>query len=168
VRKTINDEEGKKPFPDVVDWIKFSDLSWTTDEKGFFYNVKKFILLLLFRKSNYYLIIHRDILNQKILKIKEQRQMSTRMLRYILKIKFISYDLTLTFFFEKLCYHRLGTPQSEDVLICKDPENPEYEYKAICTLDERFVVILINKDCSVVNKVYLIDLKRTNNQIVGK
>lgn len=44
VRKTINDEEGKKPLPDVIEWVKFSSLSWTIDEKGFIYNVGNFIL----------------------------------------------------------------------------------------------------------------------------
>ena len=65
-------------------------------------------------------------------------------------------------------YHRLKTPQSADVLIYKDPENPEYMFTASCTLDGRFVDITITKDTSPVNKVYLIDLKKTNYQIIGE
>lgn len=28
-----------KDLPDKLDWLKFTDVSWTTDNKGFFYNV---------------------------------------------------------------------------------------------------------------------------------
>jgi hypothetical protein len=46
VRKTINDEEGKKALPDIIEWVKFSSLNWTVDEKGFFYNVEQFYYYL--------------------------------------------------------------------------------------------------------------------------
>ncbi|GET02050.1 prolyl endopeptidase-like protein [Rhizophagus clarus] len=35
VRKTINDEEGKKPLPDVIECVKFSKLSRINDEEIF-------------------------------------------------------------------------------------------------------------------------------------
>ena len=68
----------------------------------------------------------------------------------------------------QLYYHKLGTPQSEDVLICKDPENPEYMFSATSTLDGQYIVINITKDCDPVNQLYLIDLKKTDYQIIGR
>ncbi|GBB87344.1 hypothetical protein RclHR1_01380006 [Rhizophagus clarus] len=123
VRKTINDEEGKKPLPDVIEWVKFSDLSWTIDEKGFFYN-----------------------------RYPEQNDNNDRGTETDNNMNAMLY------------YHRIGTFQSEDILVYKDPENPEYKFKAQCTLDGQFVVISIKKDCNP-NKLYLIDLKKTNYQI---
>jgi prolyl oligopeptidase len=67
-----------------------------------------------------------------------------------------------------LYYHRLGTSQSEDILVYTDPENPEFMFTAESTLDGQFVVIKIEKDCDPVNKLYLIDLKKTNYQVIGK
>jgi prolyl oligopeptidase len=34
----VRDVETGKDLPDVVKWVKFSDISWTTDGKGFFYS----------------------------------------------------------------------------------------------------------------------------------
>jgi len=67
-----------------------------------------------------------------------------------------------------LYYHRLGTPQSEDILIYKDPDNPEYGFSAYCTLDKRYIVICVTKSTDHLNKLYLIDLKETNGKIVGE
>ncbi|RIA79520.1 prolyl endopeptidase [Glomus cerebriforme] len=125
VRKTINDEEGKKPLPDVIEWVKFSSLSWTVDEKGFFYN-----------------------------RFPEPRKTGD---------KGTETDSNKD---SMLYYHRLGTSQSEDILVYKDPENPEYIFTGLTTMDGQFVIIDVTKDCEPVNKIYLIDLKKTNYQII--
>ncbi|CAB5363948.1 uncharacterized protein OCT59_008100 [Rhizophagus irregularis] len=125
VRKTINDEEGKKPLPDVIEWVKFSSLSWTIDEEGFIYN-------------------RYPEPGKKDDKGTETDSNKNAM----------------------LYYHRLGTSQSEDILVYKDPENPEYMFTAQSTLDGQFIVIKIEKDCDPINKLYLIDLKKTNYQII--
>ena len=44
-------------------------------------------------------------------------------------------------FNNKLCYHRLGTPQSADVLVYWRPEHPEWLYGAEVTEDGRWLVI---------------------------
>jgi prolyl oligopeptidase len=67
-----------------------------------------------------------------------------------------------------LYYHRLGTLQSEDILVYKDPENPEYSFSASATTDGQFVIMDIKKDTGPINKIYLIDLKKTNYQIIGE
>ncbi|CAG8528462.1 10080_t:CDS:10, partial [Scutellospora calospora] len=58
------------------------------------------------------------------------------------------------------------TPQSDDILIYKDPSNPEYSYEASVSTDGRFVILTIGKDCDPVNKLWIFDLKKTDYRIV--
>ena len=61
-------------------------------------------------------------------------------------------------------YHRLGTSQFEDILIYKDPENPEYRFSAESTLDGQFIIIETKKGTSASgNKLYLIYLRKLSN-----
>lgn len=46
---------------------------------------------------------------------------------------------------QHLVYHRLGTPQSEDVLVYKRPDHPEWTFGAGVTDDGRYLVIATNK-----------------------
>ncbi|KAF8169488.1 prolyl oligopeptidase [Pholiota molesta] len=45
-------------------------------------------------------------------------------------------------------YHRLGTSQSEDVLIYQDKENPEYMFHVEISEDEQYIFLYILKDSS--------------------
>ncbi|CAG8581416.1 12861_t:CDS:10 [Dentiscutata erythropus] len=65
-----------------------------------------------------------------------------------------------------LYYHKLGTSQSDDILVYKDPSNPEYMYETSISTDGRYVVLKIDKDCAPVNKLWILDLKKTNHQII--
>ncbi|CAJ0643000.1 10713_t:CDS:10 [Entrophospora sp. SA101] len=64
-----------------------------------------------------------------------------------------------------LYYHKLGTKQSEDILIYKDPKNPEHMFTAEISSDGRYVLIYVAKDCEPVNKLWLVDLEKTNGEI---
>ncbi|CAI2184310.1 5744_t:CDS:10, partial [Funneliformis geosporum] len=125
VRKTINDDDGKKPFPDVIEWVKFSEFNWTIDEKGFFY--------------------------QRYPEPNKTDDKGTET------------DVNKN---AMLYYHRLETSQSEDILIYKDPVNPECMFSAESTMDGRYIALTVTKDCDPVNKIYFIDLEKTNRQIV--
>ncbi|KAI0500084.1 hypothetical protein KFK09_018292 [Dendrobium nobile] len=57
-----------------------------------------------------------------------------------------------------LCYHFLGTDQSEDVLCWKDPENPTYMFDAFVTEDGKYITLAISKDYDTVNKLYYCNL----------
>jgi prolyl oligopeptidase len=46
---------------------------------------------------------------------------------------------------QHLVYHRLGTPQSEDVLVYKRPDHPEWTFGAGVTDDGRYLVIATTK-----------------------
>jgi prolyl oligopeptidase len=59
---------------------------------------------------------------------------------------------------QKVYYHRLGTPQSEDRLIAAVPEEPKWFVVANVTDDGRFVVINLRRGSSSENLVRYIDL----------
>jgi prolyl oligopeptidase len=58
----------------------------------------------------------------------------------------------------KLCYHRLGTPQSADVAVYWRPEHPEWLYGAGVTQDGRWLVISVNPGKGENNKILIRDL----------
>jgi prolyl oligopeptidase len=44
---------------------------------------------------------------------------------------------------QKLMYHRIGTPQSEDVLVYKRPDHPDWTFDGTVTEDGRYLIITI-------------------------
>jgi len=60
--------------------------------------------------------------------------------------------------FQKLYYHKLGTPQSEDKLVMEDKENPKYGFGAGVTDDERFLIITVSQGTAPENLLYYKDL----------
>ncbi|KAG8895004.1 hypothetical protein FRB99_000820, partial [Tulasnella sp. 403] len=56
-------------------------------------------------------------------------------------------------------FHRLNTDQSEDVLVFKDPENPEHLFGvSITEFDGRWLELYTSRDTSHKNKLWLADL----------
>ncbi|KAG8654520.1 prolyl endopeptidase [Manihot esculenta] len=60
--------------------------------------------------------------------------------------------------YHELCYHFLGTDQSEDILCWRDPENPKYMFGASVTDDGKYLLLYIDESCDPVNKVYYCDM----------
>jgi len=58
----------------------------------------------------------------------------------------------------KLYYHKLGTSQSEDMLILKDESNPKYGFGPYVTEDEKYLIITVWEGTSL-NMVYFKDLE---------
>ncbi len=54
-------------------------------------------------------------------------------------------SLTESNFYQKVYFHRVGTPQSEDVLVWEDTENKDWRASAAQTDDGRFLVVTIGK-----------------------
>ncbi|CAG8509568.1 15576_t:CDS:10 [Acaulospora colombiana] len=123
--KTTNLEE-QVQLDDAVEWIKFSTISWTHDEAGFFY--------------------------QKYPRPEKDVDKGTET------------DTTKN---AMIYYHKLGTPQTEDILIYKDPENPEYMFNVRISEDGRYVIVDITKDCDPMNKLWIFDLEKSNYEITG-
>ena len=59
---------------------------------------------------------------------------------------------------QKLYYHRLGTPQSEDVLVWEDPDHPEHIVSASVTHDDKYMVLDIRKGCKPENLFWVVPL----------
>ena len=59
-------------------------------------------------------------------------------------------------------FHRLGTPQSEDQLIHRDPKHPDYYYQMVTTEDERFAMLVTGQSTSG-NMLAVKDLQDKNS-----
>ncbi len=62
-------------------------------------------------------------------------------------------------FNNKLYYHRLGTPQEDDVLVYYRPEHPDWQYSGEVTEDGRYLVISIVVGTDARNRVAVRDLE---------
>jgi prolyl oligopeptidase len=69
-------------------------------------------------------------------------------------------------YYQKLFYHRLGTPQSEDVLIYHRPDQKEWGFSGGVTEDGRYLVISVWMGTSPKNLVFYKDLQDANAEII--
>ena len=60
---------------------------------------------------------------------------------------------------QRLYYHRVGTPQSEDLLVAEAPEQPKWGFASSVTDDGRYNVIAIWRGSENANAVWVQDLK---------
>ncbi|MBK9796257.1 MAG: S9 family peptidase [Holophagaceae bacterium] len=65
----------------------------------------------------------------------------------------------------QLCYHRLGTPQSEDALVYQRPDQPEWYLGGSVTDDGRWLVISCGKGTNPESSVFLQDLSRPGSPV---
>lgn len=93
----VLDIDSGKTLDDELKWIKFTNVAWTTDNKGFFYG--RF----------------------------DEPKMGE---------KFKGLNLN-----QKVFYHKVGTPQSEDELIYKRPDHPEWGFTPAITDDGKYLVL---------------------------
>lgn len=77
-----------------------------------------------------------------------------------------SADLKSETVFQKLYFHKLGTPQSEDVMIYDRPDNKEYFVSGGTSEDGRWLVINVSKGTENMNMVYVKDLSKKDSRIV--
>ncbi len=75
-------------------------------------------------------------------------------------------ELQNTNYYNKLFYHRLGTPQSKDVLVYDRPEQKEWAFGGHVTDDGRYLVIDISKGTERKNLVFYKDLKSKDSKVV--
>ncbi len=68
--------------------------------------------------------------------------------------------------FQKLYFHKLGTPQSEDVLIYERRDQPDWGFGGHVSDDGRFLIIAIWQGTDRRNRIYYRDLSRPDAPIV--
>src|SRR5215472_2806835 len=69
-------------------------------------------------------------------------------------------------YFQKLYYHRLGTPQAEDTLIYNRPDNKELGFGGGVTDDGKYLVITVSQGTSPKNRLYYKDLAKPDSPVV--
>jgi prolyl oligopeptidase len=111
----VTDVATSQPLPDEIKWVKFSGISWTKDDKGFFYS--RFPAV---EAGKAYQSLNRD---------------------------------------QKVYYHRLGTPQSDDVVVWYDASQPEWNYGAEVSEDGRYLIITTTQGTAPKNQVHVKDLQ---------
>jgi prolyl oligopeptidase len=74
--------------------------------------------------------------------------------------------LRATNYFQKVYFHKLGTPQSEDVLVYERPDQKDWLFGGNVTEDGNFLIITVYQGTDVKNRVYYKDLKAANAPVV--
>ena len=70
-------------------------------------------------------------------------------------------------YYQKLYYHKLGTPQSEDALIYKRDDQKEWGFQGFVTDDGRYLIIHISEGTDPKNRVYYKDLTKPASDVVA-
>lgn len=68
--------------------------------------------------------------------------------------------------FQKLYYHRLGTPQADDVLVYHRLDQPDWGFNGSVTEDGRYLIISVWQGTDPRNLVFYKDLSDPNSEIV--
>ena len=74
--------------------------------------------------------------------------------------------LKATNYFQKVYYHKLGTSQSEDVLVYEQPDQKDWLFGGTVTEDGNYLIITIYQGTDVKSRVYYKDLKAKEAPVV--
>jgi prolyl oligopeptidase len=66
----------------------------------------------------------------------------------------------------KLYYHRLGTPQSEDRLVYERPDQPNWGFSGSVSQDGNYLLISISEGSAPINRIYYKDITQQNSDVV--
>jgi len=69
-------------------------------------------------------------------------------------------------YFQKLYFHRLGSPQSDDTLIYDRPDQKEWGFGGFVTDDGRFLIISVSQGTDTRNRVFYKDLQKPASKVV--
>lgn len=69
-------------------------------------------------------------------------------------------------YYQKLYYHRLGTPQSQDILIYNRPDQKEWGFNGSVTEDGRYLIISVWLGTDPRNLVFYKDLTQPDSQVI--
>jgi prolyl oligopeptidase len=69
-------------------------------------------------------------------------------------------------YFQKVYFHKLGTPQAEDVLVYERPDKQDWLFNGSVTEDGNYLMIAVYQGTDVKNRVYYKDLKVKDAPVV--
>jgi prolyl oligopeptidase len=69
-------------------------------------------------------------------------------------------------YFQKLCFHSLGTPQSQDELIYDRPDHKDWGFGGEVTDDGRYLIIHVSQGTDTRNRIFYRDLKASGSKVV--
>jgi prolyl oligopeptidase len=118
----VRDVRTAQDLRDDIQWVKFSNASWTKDGKGFYY-------------SRY-----------DEPKAGEQ-------------LKGVNY-------FQKLYFHRVGAPQSEDTLVYERRDHKDWGLGGYATDDGRYLIISVSQGTDTRNRVFYKDLRSGESRVI--
>ena len=75
-------------------------------------------------------------------------------------------SLKATNYFQKIYFHQLGTPQSDDVLVYERPDQKDWLFGGNVTEDGKYLIITVFQGTDVKNRVYYKDLRANDAQVV--
>lgn len=127
----VMDIEDGTLHKDKIEWVKFSSISWTHDSKGFFY--ARYPTPPEFRKKDGGADADADADADPDKKRGTEASSLKNHMVY---------------------YHRLGTPQSEDLLVCATPEAPEWMLSGHVSEDGNYLLVDISESCDTKNRFF--------------
>jgi prolyl oligopeptidase len=71
-----------------------------------------------------------------------------------------------TNYFQKVYFHKLGSPQSEDVLVYERPDQKDWLFGGTVTEDGNYLVITVFQGTDVKTRIYFKDLKAKDGPVV--
>jgi prolyl oligopeptidase len=69
-------------------------------------------------------------------------------------------------YFHKLCYHKLGTPQSDDQLIYERKDHKDWNFNGNVTEDGHYLIISVSRGTDPKNQVFYKDLQKTDSPVI--
>ena len=69
-------------------------------------------------------------------------------------------------YFQKVYFHKLGTPQAEDVLVYERPDKQDWLFNGSVTEDGNYLMIAVYQGTDVKNRVYYKDIKAKDAPVV--
>jgi prolyl oligopeptidase len=69
-------------------------------------------------------------------------------------------------YFQKLFYHRLGTPQSEDILIYERKDQKEWGFSGDVTEDGSYLIVSVWQGTDPRNRIFFKDLQKSDAKVV--
>ncbi|MEO6654503.1 MAG: prolyl oligopeptidase family serine peptidase, partial [Pyrinomonadaceae bacterium] len=75
-------------------------------------------------------------------------------------------ELKTTTYFQKLYFHKIGTPQSEDYVVYERPDNKEFFSGGQVSEDGNWLIITVGKGTENMNMVYFKDLREPKSAIL--